>query len=76
MFRRLYILITLLLLIPLAYAQEYEQYRYFKLYEDENPERALLQEEEQNIQTLWQHAPYHRTLFDQNSVVLNHYRGV
>lgn len=76
MSRRLYILITLLLLIPIAYAQEYEQYRYFKLYEDENPERALLQEEEQNIQTLWQHAPYHRTLFDQNSVVLNHYRGV
>ena len=76
MHRLVYIVTTLLLLTSIASAQEVEQYRYFKLYEDENPEKALLQEEEQSAQTLWQHAPYHRTLFDQNSVVLNHYRGV
>ena len=76
MHRLVYIVTTLLLLTSIASAQEVEQYRYFKLYEDENPEKALLQEEEQSTQTLWQHSPYHRTLFDQNSVVLNHYRGV
>ena len=76
MHRFVYIVTTLLLLTSIASAQEVEQYRYFKLYEDENPERALLQEEEQNIQTLWQHNYYHKSLFDQSTIVTNHYRGV
>lgn len=76
MYRLVYILTSLLLLTSIASAQEVEQYRYFKLYEDENPEKALQQEEEQGAQAIWQHSPYRKTLFDQNTVVLNHYRGV
>lgn len=75
MYRRAFILPLLLLLTLCATGQSAEQYRIYKQFEDESVEDATDQTlaAETDISTL--DTPHYRSLFNQSSVVINHYRG-
>ena len=73
---RLYILSTLLLLTLCATGQSAEQYRIYKQFEDETVEVNLSQDSTTEPESSPYENVHNRSIFNQNSVVINHQRGV